>query len=310
MTPSVAGLHVSVRDLGARIEVRNDTAYDVVIFGYEGEPYLRVGPRGVYENGRSPSLFINRTKSISAATPSSYDAHAAPEWRRVGGGRTVSWHDHRVHWMGASEPSVVRDSPGRAHLISNWVVALRYRGQDVSVLGDLRWVPGPSAAPRLLLALLVAILVIGLCLTRRWVAVLIATLVGLAVVVGTLVAGEWAASSSGPWKAVLATVYSVLGFAVALAAAGALVRSRREPEDATAIVLVAAVILTFGSGLADIAYLGRSQLPTTLPGPFARTCVAVVLGASLGVLATSVRKLRRPALVVVPVPSGPSESAI
>jgi hypothetical protein len=126
------------------------------------------------------------------------------------------------------------------------------------------------------------------------------TLVGLAVVVSVLVGGEWSAASARPWIAFLSTVYSVLGIAVALAAVGALVRSRREPSNATAIVLVAAVILTFGSGLADITYLSRSQLPTTLSGPLARTSVALVLGGSVGVLVTAARKLRRPALVTVP----------
>ena len=302
MTPAVPGLHVAVRELGARLEVRNDTASDALILGYQGEPYLRVGPAGVYENARSPSVFLNRSQTVGAKVPASYDAQAPPEWRRTGRGREVSWHDHRVHWMGGSEPQVVRDSPGRSHLVSNWVVELRIRGQEVTVRGDLRWVPGPSAVPRLALALIVAVFITVLGFTRRWGALLAVILAALAGIVVVLVGGEWSstATTTGPWTAFLSTAYSVLGIAVTLAAVAALVRSRREPSDATAIVLVAAVILTFGSGLADIEYLARSQLPTTLPGPVARTCVALVLGGSLGVLATAARKLRRPALLTVP----------
>jgi hypothetical protein len=296
VAPAVAGLRVVVRDLGARVEVRNDTPYDVVVLGYSGEPYLRVGPTGVYENRRSPSVFLNRSQTITASAPPSYDAHAAPVWHRTGGGRVVSWHDHRVHWMGAAPPPAVHDSPGRTLLVSNWLVTLRYRGHDVAVRGDLRWVPGPSAAPRLVLALLVAVLVAGAGFTRRWGALLTATLCALAGLVTVLVAGEWSATSAGPWIAFLSTAYSILGVAVALAAVGAMLRSRRAPHDATAIVLVAAVILTFGSGLADVTFLDRSQLPTTLPGPVARTVVAVVLGAAVGALVTSARKLRRPAV--------------
>ncbi|MDQ1535531.1 MAG: hypothetical protein QOF28_3292, partial [Actinomycetota bacterium] len=112
VTPAVPGLQIAVRELGARIEVRNDTAFDALILGYQGEPYLRVGPGGVYENVRSPSVFLNRSQTVKAATPPSYDAQATPEWRHTGSGREVSWHDHRVHWMGVSEPPVVRDSPG------------------------------------------------------------------------------------------------------------------------------------------------------------------------------------------------------
>jgi hypothetical protein len=209
--------------------------------------------------------------------------------------------------MGASDPPVVRDSPGRSHLVSNWVVELRYRGQAVVVRGDLRWVPGPSALPRLGLALTVAVIVTALGFTRRWGALLVVTLAALAGIVVALVVGEWSSTltTAGVWTALLSTIYSLLGIAVTLAAAAALVRSRREPANATAIVLVAAVILTFGSGLADITYLARSQLPTTLPGPVARTCVALVLGGSIGVLVTAARKLRRPALLTVPATAAP-----
>ena len=308
VTPAVPGLHVAVRALGARLEVHNDTASDVLILGYQGEPYLRVGPAGVYENARSPSVFLNRSQTVGATVPSSYDAQAPPEWHRTGRGREVSWHDHRVHWMGGvSEPQVVRSSPGRSHLVSNWAVELRIRGQQVTVRGDLRWVPGPSAVPRLALALIVAVFITGLGFTRRWGALLTAILVALAGIVVVLVGGEWSSTSTttGPWTAFLSNAYSVLGIAVTLAAVAALVRSRREPSDATAIVLVAAVILAFGSGLADIEYLARSQLPTTLPGPVARTFVALVLGGSLGVLATAARKLRRPAVLTVPATAAP-----
>jgi hypothetical protein len=303
VTPAVAGLHVSVRDLGARIEVRNDTSSDVVILGYQGEPYLRVGPSGVYENRRSPSVFLNRSQTITAVVPRSYRADATPQWHRTGGGRVVFWHDHRVHWMGASVPQAVHDSPGDSHLVSRWNVALQYQGQLVSVRGDLRWVPGPSALPRLALALLAAVLVVGLGFTRWWGYALVAVLLVVAALVAVLVGGAWSATSGGAWTAFLSTAYSTLGIAVTLAAAGALWRARREPSNGSAMVLVAAVILTFGSGLADITFLSKSQLPTTLPYALARTYVALVLGASFGVLVTAAGKLRRPVAPVAPVES-------
>ena len=226
--------------------------------------------------------------------PASYDALAPPEWHRTGSGTVVSWHDHRVHWMGAAPPPAVHDSPGRTHFISSWLVTLRYRGHDIAVHGDLRWVPGPSAAPRLFLAFLAAVIVGGLGFTRRWGDVLALMLLVVSGLVIVLIGGEWSATTSGAWTAFLSTVYSILGVAIALAAGGAMLRSRRTPHEASALVLVAAVILTFGSGLADITFLDHSQLPTTLPGPVARTLVAVVLGASLGMLVTAARKLRRP----------------
>jgi hypothetical protein len=297
VTPSIPGLHVEVRDLGNRIEVRNDTRYEVVVLGYSGEPYLRVGPNGVYENRRSPSVFLNRTATIVADAPPSYSATATPVWRHISGAHEVLWHDHRVHWMGTSEPPVVAQSPGEAHLVSDWFVTLQYRGQTVRVGGDLRWVPGPSAAPRLALALVVALLVAAIGFARWWGATIAVILLALAALVTVLVAGEWGATSGGAWIALLSTVYSLLGIGIAVAAAAALLRARRTPTDASAIVLVAAVVLCFGSGLADVTFLGHSQLPARLSGPLARTFVALVLGGSVGVLVTAAFHLRRPTLL-------------
>jgi hypothetical protein len=299
VTPPIAGLQVEVRDLGNRIEVRNNTRYEVLVLGYSGEPYLRVGPQGVFENRRSPSVFLNRTATIVADAPPSYSATAAPVWRHISDAHVVLWHDHRVHWMGTSEPPAVAESPGQTHLVSDWFVTLQYRGQPVRVSGDLRWVPGPSAAPRLALALLVALLVGAVGFARRWGAPVALILLALAALVTVLVTGEWTATSAGPWIALLSTVYSLLGIGIAVAAAAALWRARRTPTDASAIVLVAAVVLCFGSGLADVTFLGHSQLPTTLSGPLARTFVALVLGGSVGVLVVAACHLRRPALLTV-----------
>jgi hypothetical protein len=52
-TPRVRGLTVQPVDLGNELELRNDSGVEVVVLGYQGEPYLRVGPGGVFENRRS-----------------------------------------------------------------------------------------------------------------------------------------------------------------------------------------------------------------------------------------------------------------
>jgi len=49
----VAGLRIEAIDAGARLRLRNATGQEVVVLGYAGEPYLRVGPAGVFENRRS-----------------------------------------------------------------------------------------------------------------------------------------------------------------------------------------------------------------------------------------------------------------
>jgi len=42
----VAGLRIEAIDAGARLRLRNATGQEVVVLGYAGEPYLRVGPAG------------------------------------------------------------------------------------------------------------------------------------------------------------------------------------------------------------------------------------------------------------------------
>ena len=86
-TPSVPGVAIRLRDLGRRVEVANGTKTDVVISGYSNEPYLRVGPDGVYQNARSPTVYQNQvtTPGVPAVIPPEASASAPPDWRRLSG---------------------------------------------------------------------------------------------------------------------------------------------------------------------------------------------------------------------------------
>ncbi|HEY6706022.1 MAG TPA: hypothetical protein VJB61_00310, partial [Actinomycetota bacterium] len=92
---------ISVRTVpGEQLELTNRSDKEVVVLGYRLEPYLRIGPGGVYENQRSPSTYTNRFRTAPADIPSEFDPKAAPDWRRVGDGPSAAWHDHRSHWTG------------------------------------------------------------------------------------------------------------------------------------------------------------------------------------------------------------------
>ncbi|MFI5047814.1 MAG: hypothetical protein ACHQIG_12180, partial [Acidimicrobiia bacterium] len=190
--PAVHGLHVEVIDLGNRLELRNDTAHDVVVLGYDDEPYLRVGPRGVFENAKSPATYLNRSSVPTAAPPKSADAKATPVWRRVSDGRVVRWHDHRVHWMGSEAPPMVQSAPDRRHVIEYWTVPMRDGGRAVTVRGLLTWEPPPSPWPAVFVAVALAGVVIGLSRTRRWREVLVVALVALMACATAHTVGNWA----------------------------------------------------------------------------------------------------------------------
>jgi hypothetical protein len=98
--PRVAGVSIVVVDLGQRLQLTNTSGRDVTVLGYAGEPYLRVGPTGVYENTRSPATYLNQTFQLTTAPPAIADANASPHWERISDGDTVRWHDHRAHSWG------------------------------------------------------------------------------------------------------------------------------------------------------------------------------------------------------------------
>src|SRR5579859_832700 len=96
IVPVTRGLAVHAVDLGNKLELENHTGHDVIVVGYDAEPYLRVGPRGVFQNARSPAVYLNRTRTGNVPVPASADPHAPPRWQRLGGGTQVRWHDHRA----------------------------------------------------------------------------------------------------------------------------------------------------------------------------------------------------------------------
>ena len=51
LTPAVPGLALTVVENGAKLQIENHSGADVVVDGYVGEPYLKVGPGGTYTNG-------------------------------------------------------------------------------------------------------------------------------------------------------------------------------------------------------------------------------------------------------------------
>ncbi|MCG5450277.1 hypothetical protein NIE111_001797, partial [Micromonospora sp. NIE111] len=73
VAPARPGLEVRVIEAGARLELTNRTGRTIEVIGYSGEPYLRVGPDGVFENSHSPATYLNRTISGNTALPAEAD---------------------------------------------------------------------------------------------------------------------------------------------------------------------------------------------------------------------------------------------
>jgi hypothetical protein len=281
IAPAVDGITIAVVDNGDRLELTNTTNRDVVVVGYNDEPYLRVGPRGAFENQRSPATFLNRTRQNPAPAPASADPSATPEWRRIGDGLTVRWHDHRAHWMGDREPPVVEGARGDDHLIQRFTIELRSDGQTIRARGDVWWIPGPSPWPWIALAVVLgAAVVIGA--RTRWSAPIVGGALGLALVFTVIhAAGAWDASTSSTGQR-LSDAVPTLG-AIALGIVALVQLARRGMRAAAPLLVFAGLFLAIAIGLADLSALSKSQLPTTLSFGLDRLTIAFVLGAGFGV---------------------------
>jgi hypothetical protein len=292
--PPTPGIHVRAVDVGSKIELRNDTDRDVIVIGYQREPYLRIGPHGTWENTRSPAVFLNRTQVPTQEAPSGqYDAKAKPEWRKVSDAPVASWHDHRTHWMGTQDPPEVRRDPGQVHVvIADWKIPLRLGAAKITVTGDARWIPGPSPWLWVLGAIALAIAVVLLCRTRRWSKVMQASLAVLIVSETVHVVGAWQATTASIGSRTLASIYSIGGVLVCVLALIWL--RRKDPWAATPAVLISGLFVLIAGGLADITTLTRSQIPTSLPAGVARLTVTIALGVGAGLVIAAASRLRAP----------------
>jgi hypothetical protein len=297
VTPPVPGVTIRIRDLGRRVELVNHTAGDVVILGYQDEPYLRVGPAGVFENRRSPSLYQNKVTTGTATVtslPPQADPSAPPQWHRTSGGRTVSWRDHRVRWEGADPPGV-QSNPGLTQIVvPRWSFTLLHGTDRVTVTGAISWVPGPAAAPWLLPMLALFALIFAAGATRWWPALLSGALAVL--LAGDVVRLYGAATQGGGsvvaglLKAFLFGLLEVLAWVGGVWAIGA-VQERRAVGLYAAMAV--GVVIGFVSGVGDLLNLAYSQVPTALPVAAARAAVVVCIGVGFGLVGGSFLALRR-----------------
>ncbi|MFG1953001.1 hypothetical protein [Micromonospora sp. NPDC048830] len=318
VAPARPGLTVRVVEAGARLELVNRTGRPVEVMGYSGEPYLRIGPGGVYENTRSPATYLNRTLAGDATLPDRADPAATPDWRRIDDGPAARWHDRRSLWREANPPLSVRADPTREQRVRDWVVPLRDGAEPVEIRGTLDWVPPPDAYPWSVAATLgfLAVAAAGLLAAGTT-----AGARALAAVGGLLAAGgvaalaltvgrELDAGAAGP-GGVLAGLLTggvwALLTGLGAVAAGAYALARRPAADFA--LALAGACLALVVGVTNAAALARSVPPAPWPGEVARLLVTLVLATGAGATAAGLLRLRstaRAARPAAPVPAPPA----
>nr|WP_091348555.1 hypothetical protein [Micromonospora rhizosphaerae] len=300
LAPARSGLAVRAIEAGARLELVNRTGRDVEVLGYSGEPYLRVGPGGVYENSRSPATYLNRTIAGDTELSPEADPAATPVWRRISGGQSVRWHDQRALWLESAPPAQVSVDPEREQRVRDWVVPVRDGDETVEIRGTLDWVPPPDPYPWWVAAALgfLAIGAAGLAPagsaagTRALRGVGFLLVLGGATAVAFTVGRELDAGAQGVGGVLLGLfsgqIWALLTGLGAIAAGGYALTRRAAGDFALAL---AGACLALFAGFANVAVLSRSVAPVPWPATAARVMVVLVLAAGAGAVAAGVLRL-------------------
>jgi hypothetical protein len=292
--PALPGVAVRVLSFGDEFEVVNATATDVEVPGYSDEPYLRIGPGGVWRNANSPATYINLDRFGRTTLPASADPGAEPDWVQVSTEPSYVWHDHRTHWMSEDLlPPAVAADPTREHLVSAWVVPMTYGGTEVQVRGELTWSPPPPAWLVWPLYAVLALAAVAAALVARSPRPLGALLLvaGAAAVYHAATTPEPAVSVSSHAGALASALLPGL---IALAVAvGGLVAAVRGRGGLTALLAVVLGWLLLVQGLPDVDVLWTANVLAEGPVLLTRAAVAVLVALGAGCVVGGLVATRR-----------------
>lgn len=290
ITPAVPGLSARIIGGDAFIELEAP-GRDVMVSGYQGEPYLHFAVDGtISENQRSPARWLNTDRYSQTEVPPEADAEAPPEWKVVGEGGRYAWHDHRTHWMVETPPLGL----GPGDQILDAVIPIVVDGQEVEIAVRSVWMSSPSQVPWIVAALVAAVVgAAGAAFGGRRPRLLAG--VAVAAAAAALVAGGWQTwslpSETGP-----PFTHWVLPLVALLAAAVAFV-PRWSVFAVRSLTVVAGVQLAVWAVLRR-GVLNHAILPTSAPFWLDRVLTAVtgVLAVIVISAATaSIARLMRPA---------------
>jgi len=155
------GLQATIQNFDDNVELVNRTGKEVVIKGYDGEPYVRIGADGLVEvNLNSPTYYLNEDRFADVEVPERADAKAEPAWEEVDDSGIYSWHDHRSHYMGLGTPSQVKDE-SKETKIFDYSIPITVGGKPAAMDGTLTWVGKQSGFPVMPFVALAAVIVLG-----------------------------------------------------------------------------------------------------------------------------------------------------
>jgi hypothetical protein len=274
LNPPTEGVRLEAVGGDAFLELTVEPGREVVVMGYQGEPYLRVTPEGTVEQNRlSPAVGLN-TARFGGDVQNGADSLAPPDWEEIGNDGRVAWHDHRSHWMLEQDPTAAPDG-----VIIEFTIPLEVDGERVLATGRLLLVDqGLPWAPFVAVAVAIGtwFLVPGLGAP-------------LILAAGAMLASasSWTSWSVNPPEASARPWALVLALAALLLAVIGYWRTRRAPSAANVSdpFVLAAVAALVGWWVFRIPWFTSAVIPTIAPMWFDRAATAIVCGASVAVVA-------------------------
>lgn len=267
VAPASDLVRVEVFEGGEAVRVVVEPGHTLTIPGYANEPYLRVTADGTVEaNLRSPTWWSNRSTTGDAPVPDSADASAAPEWKRIGSGGALTWHDHRVHAM----PGMEGISAANA---TDWTVTFDVDGLPHVARGRLSRVPSHSPVPEIVIGVAVAIgvVIVGRRRARSVTSSAVLAGTGLATV---LAIGEAVSTPAGMDVPTLHLGTAIASLTLALLATLLRDRTRRT----SMVVLVASIAVVSWWWVLLLPTMTAAIVPNAFADPIVRFGLAVIAG--------------------------------
>lgn len=287
IVPATPTVHIEMIGGDSFISLEQLEPVEVLVVGYQGEPYLRFDPdRTVYENRRSPSAWLNQQRYGDTEPPAFASATAPPDWQRVASDGRYTWHDHRTHWMNPKRP------PGAeaGDQVLEATVPLRIDGQTVTVTVASYLLADPSPWPMVIGAVIGSAASVAVWRSDRLCGIATGSAVGAAAAILGVIAFRSVPAETQPSPLLW------LLPAIALVALGlvALVRNRLATTvylDGLAVVAGAA-IAAWGFDRSDA--LQKALIPSDAPAGLDRAVILIALVAGAAVALKGIAGLLRP----------------
>ncbi len=310
--PELPDVELTVHTGGLAVELVNDGGQPVIVEGYDGEPYLRIGPDGVQRNRHSAATYLNSERFGDVALPPAVDPDAPPDWVHVDDEPRWVWHDHRTHWMAPQPPRFV-DAGGLARALmdmrlvgvigsagddvgpfTDWTLPLHHDGRLVEVRGRLAWEDPPSAMPWLAIAaVLVLPAAFGLRrLDRQGLIRPAAWTVGAVAMINTIhLVDDLAAWPSEPLDELTGLLHTSIFL---IGGIGGAIWALRVSSGRVLALGIASASVLYHQGIVHLPMLFASGFPTVWPDGLVRLTVALGLLQAVPVALVVRRALQRP----------------